>query len=125
MNKFLTLKEEKKIYHFAQKDEKILKLILNNMRGGICSRSKLTYMNVYNKPGEHIVYLDMNNLYGKAMMLSLPVAGYELDEKEYESKDILDWMTLPEIAEATFSNVTLLLQITKDTLMVIRCSQRK
>jgi hypothetical protein len=26
------------------------------------------------------------------MMLSLPVAGYELDEKEYESKDILDWI---------------------------------
>jgi hypothetical protein len=49
-------------------------------------------MNVYNKPGEHIVYLDMNNLYGKAMMLSLPVAGYELDEKEYDSKDILDWI---------------------------------
>jgi hypothetical protein len=65
MNKFLTIMVEKKIYHFVEKDEKILKLIVNNMRGGICSQGELNFMNVYDKPGEHIVYLDMNSLYGK------------------------------------------------------------
>jgi hypothetical protein len=42
MNKFLTIQGEKTIYHFAKKDEKILKLIVNIMRGGICSRGELT-----------------------------------------------------------------------------------
>jgi hypothetical protein len=81
---------KKKIHHFGEGDENILKLIINNMRGGICSRGELTYMNVYNKPGEHIVYLDMNNLYGKAMILNLPVSDYELDENEYEGQGILN-----------------------------------
>jgi hypothetical protein len=68
MNKFLTIMGKKKIHHFGERDKNILKLIVNNLRGGICSRGELTSMNVYDKHGEHIVYLDMNNLYGKAMI---------------------------------------------------------
>jgi hypothetical protein len=48
------------------------------MRGGICSRGELTFANVYGKKNEYIAYLDMNNLYGKAMMMNLPVGEYKL-----------------------------------------------
>jgi hypothetical protein len=51
------------------------------MRGGISSRGELTYANVYDK-NEYIAYLDMNNLYGKAMMMNLPIGGYQLIKME-------------------------------------------
>jgi hypothetical protein len=56
---------------FGKADEPILNLIIKNMRGGISSRGELTYAKVYGK-NEYIAYLDMNNLYGKAMMMNLP-----------------------------------------------------
>jgi hypothetical protein len=46
MNKFLTILGEKRIYYFSKQDAAILKMIVDNMRGGICSRGELTYMNV-------------------------------------------------------------------------------
>jgi hypothetical protein len=49
-------------------------------------------MNGYGKSGEHIIYLDKNNLYGKAMMLNLTVSDYKLDERELEGKNITDWI---------------------------------
>jgi hypothetical protein len=67
-----------KIELFCQDDEQILKMVVNNMRGGICSRGELTFANVYGKKNEYIAYLDMNNLYGKAMMMKLPVGEYQL-----------------------------------------------
>jgi hypothetical protein len=48
------------------------------MRGGISSRGELTYAKVYGKKNEYIAYLDMNNLYGKAMMMNLPISDYQL-----------------------------------------------
>jgi hypothetical protein len=66
------------IQSFCKADEPILKLIIENMRGGISSRGELTYANVYGRKTEHIVYLDMNNLYGKAMMMNLQVGDYKL-----------------------------------------------
>jgi hypothetical protein len=43
---------------FCKSDFEILKMVAENMRGGICSRGEITYMNVYGKENEHIVYLD-------------------------------------------------------------------
>jgi len=47
------------------------------IRGGMCSVGELTYANVYNKPGEHIIGFDMNALYPTAMLFPLPVGDYE------------------------------------------------
>jgi hypothetical protein len=66
-----------KIQTFCKDDEEILKLVVSNMRGGISSRGELTYANVYGK-NDYIAYLDKNNLYGKAMMMNLPIGGYQL-----------------------------------------------
>jgi hypothetical protein len=48
------------------------------MRAGISSRGELTYAKVHGKNTKYIAYLDMNNLYGKAMMMNLPTYGYQL-----------------------------------------------
>jgi len=57
--------------------EEIIRLVSSNMRGGICSSGDLYYANVYEKPNEWIYSLDMNNLYGKAMMYPMPIGDYE------------------------------------------------
>jgi hypothetical protein len=66
-----------KIQTFCKDDEEILKLVISNMRGGISCRGELIYANVYDK-NEYIAYLDMNNLYGKAMMMNLPTGDYQI-----------------------------------------------
>jgi hypothetical protein len=67
-----------KIETFCESDESILKLIIENMRGGISSRGELTYVNVYGKKNEYIAYLDMNKFYGKAMMMNRSIGEYQL-----------------------------------------------
>jgi hypothetical protein len=86
-----------KIETFSKADEEILKLVVNNMRGGISSRGELLYANVYAsqtsraKKKEYIAYLDMNNLYGKAMMMNLPTGNYQLVKmKEEEVHKLLN-----------------------------------
>jgi hypothetical protein len=46
------------------------------IRGGMCSVGELTYANVYNKPGEHIIGFDMNALYPTAMLFPVPAGDY-------------------------------------------------
>jgi hypothetical protein len=91
-----------KIELFCQDDEQILKLVVDNMRDGICSRGELTFVNVYGKKNEYIAYLDTNNLYGKAMMMNLPVGEYKLTIVNKEIKDHSTY--LKHILEYDFEN---------------------
>ena len=82
-------------------------MIMNNMRGGICSIS-LRYAEANNKymkeqynakkESSYLTYLDANNLYGKSMTSPLPTGNY-LWNNDILLKDILD---TPEDSETGY-----------------------
>jgi hypothetical protein len=73
-------------------DIELVMLIGRNMRGGICSSGDLYYANVLNKKDEHIICMDMNNLYGKAMMYPMPLGDYERIEcSDFSKKYLLNY----------------------------------
>jgi hypothetical protein len=47
------------------------------LRGGYCSVSERTYVNVFKKDDECIVRFDMNSLYPTAMLHPMPLSDYE------------------------------------------------
>jgi hypothetical protein len=65
--------------------------IYNAIRGGICSVGEITYVNVYNKPGETIVGFDMNALYPTAMMYPLPCGEFQWVYPEEAEKAITEY----------------------------------
>ena len=63
----------------------MLLMVEKGIRGGIChaihryDKANIKYMKNYDKNiiSSYLVYLDVNNLYGRAMSLKLPVNGFE------------------------------------------------
>ncbi|MCS7318095.1 MAG: DNA polymerase [Candidatus Dojkabacteria bacterium] len=80
-NAFLKFTQSKiQTFEDSENDKQILKIIIDNMRGGICSRGELIYANTVDKKDETILYFDMVNLYGRAMLCPLPIENYKIFE---------------------------------------------
>ena len=58
-------------------DYDMVLMVESGIRGGISGVCGDRYVNVTDKPNEHLLYLDANNLYGYAMSQSLPTHGFK------------------------------------------------
>jgi hypothetical protein len=63
-------------------DRSMYEFFHSAIRGGMCSVGELTFANVYGKNGEVIIGFDMNALYPRAMMFSLPSRRFEWVDPE-------------------------------------------
>ena len=84
-------------------DPEMYRMLSNAMRGGVCmisgrySKANNKYMgSLYDcsKPTNYIIYLDANNLYGKAMSYPMPQSGFTwLTEEQWSS---INWLAQRE-----------------------------
>ncbi len=87
-------------------DQEMVQLIRSNIRGGLsyinCRLSK-------DKDGRTILYLDANNLYGKAMTFPIPLRDFKWMTESEIAKVIENWreMIHDEDGEGYFFEVTL------------------
>ena len=73
-------------------DPNITLLAMNNIRGGLSQINERHVKIADGEEREHLFYIDANNLYGKAMSLSLPLGGYRfLTREEIEE---INWLAV-------------------------------
>ena len=81
------LKKKKQVELELLTDIDVLLMVEEGIRGGICQAiyrcaKANKYMNNYDKKKKkHLMYLDVNNLYGWAMSQKLPINGFKWVKK--------------------------------------------